>query len=175
MTLDQLTNLCGYANRAEIFLPYLNVAMEKFDINTKQRQAMFLAQILHESGGLKWTRELASGKAYEGRQDLGNVFPGDGVKFKGAGLIMITGRHNFSVASQALFGDDRLLHTPELLTTPQYASLSAAWWWSQHGLNELADKGKFKQITKIINGGYNGEDQREAYYRKSLSLIHDHV
>lgn len=171
MTEAQLAELCGSEKRAAIFAPYLTDAMVRFDINTKRRQAMFLAQILHESGGLRWTRELASGKAYEGREDLGNIFPGDGPRFKGAGLIMITGRHNFSIASRALFGGDRLLQTPELLTTPQFASLSAAWWWKTHGLNEIADTGNVKAATRRVNGGLNGMAEREKYYKKAFEVL----
>lgn len=171
MTVQQLAELCGSEKRAGVFAGHLTDAMAQYSINTKQREAAFLAQILHESGGLRWTRELASGKAYEGRKDLGNIFDGDGPRFKGRGLIMITGRYNYLDCSKALFGDDRLLSTPELLTTPQYASLSGAWWWQSHGLNELADRGEFRHITKVINGGYNGEAEREAYYKKALRIL----
>lgn len=171
MTETQLAELCGSNARAAIFADYLIDAMTKFQINTKQRESMFMAQIMHESGGLRWTRELSSGRQYEGRKDLGNVFPGDGAKFKGAGLIMITGRTNFIEASKALFGDTRLVVNPELLTTPQFASYSAAWWWKKHGLNEIADTGDFRRTTKIINGGLNGEVDRDAYYRRASILM----
>jgi len=171
MTEQQLSELCGSEKRAAVFVGYLSDAMARFDINTKQREAMFLAQILHESGGLQWTRELSSGKQYEGRTDLGNTEKGDGAKYKGAGLLMITGRDNFLAASKGLFGDDRLLANPELLTTPQFASYSAAWWWKFHGLNEIADKGDFKTTTKIINGGLNGETDRKTYYNLAIKVI----
>jgi len=84
---------------------------------------------------------------------------------------MITGRANFAEASKALFGDDRLLVNPELLTTPQFASYSAAWWWKAHGLNDLADMGNFPATTRRINGGLNGEVEREAYFAKAKDIL----
>lgn len=171
MTQDQIADLCGSAKRAEIFYPYLADSLPSFGITGRLREAAFLAEIMHESGSLVYTREIASGKAYEGRKDLGNVFPGDGVRFKGRGLIQITGRTNYSQASKGLFGDDRLLTTPELLATPQFAAISAAWWWKQKGLNELADRGKLVPITRVVNGGLNGEAEREAYYRLALDIL----
>jgi putative chitinase len=127
--------------------------------------AAFLAQVLHESGGLRYTRELASGEAYEGRGDLGNVQTGDGVRFKGRGLLQITGRTNYAACSRGIFGDTRLLDTPALLEIPRYAALSAAWWWDTHGLSELADAGDFDRITRRINGGYNGRAERNRFYK----------
>lgn len=171
MTTNQLTAICGSEKRAEVFADYLTQAMSQYEINTIPRQAMFLGQIMHESGGLRWVRELASGKAYEGRKDLGNIYPGDGERFRGRGLIMITGRRNYSLASLALFDDYRLLTSPDLLAAPNLASRSAAWWWYSHGLNRLADEGKFKTITRRINGGLNGLEDRETYYQKALEIL----
>ena len=101
--------------------------MPKYDINTTQRVQCFLSQLAHESGCFVYTREIASGIAYEGRADLGNTQPGDGKKFKGRGLIQITGRNNYKECSRALFGDDRLLTNPALLEEPRYATESACW------------------------------------------------
>lgn len=155
--------------RAETFLEPMNAAMDEFEINTPARQAAFLAQIAHESGSLRYVKEIASGDAYEGRGDLGNTQEGDGVRFKGRGLIQITGRANYAQCGAALGLD--LLAEPELLETPENACRSAAWFWHSRGLNELADAGEFRLITKRINGGYNGLSDRQAYYIKAKEVL----
>ncbi len=161
------------ATDANKFLPYINSAMSKYSINTPERILAFLSQIGEESAHLKATEEYASGSDYEGRTDLGNTVAGDGVKYKGRGLIMSTGRSNYLQLSKAL-GVDFINH-PELLALPKNAVQSSAWWWKNHGLNEVADtmdinksltdpqnKTAFDRITKIINGGYNGLAQRQS-------------
>ena len=170
VTLDELQAIMPHAGkRAEIFLAPLNSAMETYEINTPQREAAFLAQIAHESGSLKYVRELASGEAYEGRQDLGNDQPGDGVRYKGRGLLQITGKANYRACAESLGVD--LVAEPHLLERPDLACLSAAWFWKTHGLNELADKGDFKLITKRINGGYTHYAERVAFYEKAQSVL----
>lgn len=144
------------------FLEPLNAAMEEFDINTPLRQAAFIAQLAHESGQFRYVRELASGAAYEGRKDLGNTKPGDGVRYRGRGLIQITGRANYASCGQALGAN--FIDQPELLEQPQYATKSACWFWKDRGLNELADAGEFEKITRRINGGLNGLADRKAFY-----------
>lgn len=124
------------ANRDK-YLPHLNKYMAEFGIDNKDRVAAFLAQIGHESAELRYSEEIASGAAYEGRRDLGNVQPGDGRKFKGRGLIQITGRSNYEQISKA-FGVD-FINNPQLLATPEYAVKSACWWWNSRKLNEKAD------------------------------------
>lgn len=157
--------------RIDTYLGPLNAAMELYHINTAQRAAAFLAQLAHESGELRYVQEIASGAAYEGREDLGNNEVGDGVRYKGRGLIQITGRSNYINCSLALFDDYRLLDEPALLESPKYAVLSAAWFWHSHNLNALADKGDFKAITRKINGGYNGLADRERYYKRALEAF----
>ena len=147
------------------FCKPLNDAMDEFHINTPTRQAAFLAQIGHESGSLRYVRELASGGAYEGRVDLGNTEPGDGVKFKGRGLIQITGKANYAACGAAL--DEDLLGTPELLELPDLAARSAGWFWTTHGCNELADAGNFQKLTRRINGGLNGLAERMALWDRA--------
>jgi putative chitinase len=160
MTFEQLRRALPFAsanNFGKFYAP-LATAMLTYGITTPKRQAAFLAQIAHESGSLAYVREIASGQAYEGRSDLGNVEPGDGVRFKGRGLIQITGRANYNDVSFALgvnFAAD-----PSKLEQPEYAAMSAAWFWHKHGLNGLADRDAFGSITKIINGGFNGLDDR---------------
>lgn len=160
--------------RAQKWAPALSLAMDGANINNRRRMAAFLAQIGHESGSLVYTKELGGEKylsKYEGRKDLGNTQPGDGVKFAGRGLIQVTGRANYAKASQALFGDDRLLRTPELLEQPEWASKSAAWYWTTRNLNALADQDRFTDITRAINGGTNGLEDRKARYRYALAVL----
>lgn len=160
--------------RAQKWAPALSLAMDGAGINNRRRMAAFLAQIGHESGSLVYTKELGGDKylsKYEGRADLGNTHKGDGVKFAGRGLIQVTGRANYSRASHALFGDDRLLDSPELLEQPEWAAKSAAWYWTSRNLNALADQDRFTDITRAINGGTNGLDDRKQRYRLALSVL----
>jgi len=171
IALADLKRICPLS-RVERMAPFvepLNAAMTEFDITTPARQAMFLAQLAHESGGFRYVREIASGEAYEDRADLGNDYPGDGVKFKGRGLIQITGRTNYSACGAALGLD--LLSQPELLEPPANAARSAGWFWYSRGLNALADVDDFKRITKRINGGLNGYEERLAYYNRARKVM----
>lgn len=160
--------------RAQKWATALTAAMEEGKINTRLRQAAFLAQIGHESGSLVFVKELGGPSyfaKYDGRKDLGNTQPGDGAKFCGRGLIQVTGRANYRTASQVLFGDERLLFSPELLEKPEWAAKSAVWFWSTRNLNELADADRFTDLTKKINGGTNGLEDRKARYRLALSVL----
>lgn len=160
--------------RAQKWAPALTLAMTDGKINTRLRIAAFLAQIGHESGSLLYSKELGGPQyfaKYEGRKDLGNTQPGDGALFAGRGLIQVTGRANYGKASQALFGDDRLLKNPELLEQSDWAAKSAVWYWSTRNLNALADQDRFTDITRAINGGTNGLEDRKARYRLALSVL----
>ena len=170
MTQDQLQEITTASQqRVDLFYPYLSKYMTMFDVVGKLRESAFLGQVLWESGNLRYTKEIASGIEYEGRKDLGDTHPGDGVKYKGRGLIQITGESNYKEISN-VFGEDFINH-PELLETPRFACKSAAWWFKHHGLNELADKGNFRAITKIVNGGYNGLAGRTLIYEKALKVL----
>jgi len=158
--------------RAGLYAAHMGNAMVEFDIDSPTRQAAFLAQIAHESGELRYVRELASGQAYEGRRDLGNTRPGDGAKYRGRGLIQITGRANYAECSRALYDDASiLLSDPEQLEQPDPACRSAAWFWRSRRLNEMADQGYFRGITRRINGDYNGLAEREAYWRRARLVL----
>ena len=157
------------ATNREVYLPFLNKYMPEYGIHNHSRICAFLAQIGHESAELKYSRELASGQAYEGRKDLGNVVKGFGVKYKGRGLIQITGFYNYEKITEAFKVD--FLKEPELLETPKYATMSACWWWKTHGLNEIADNGDFRMITKIINGGYNGWEDRVRLWNLAKNVL----
>lgn len=163
MNLAQLLKIMPYAHdRAPDFLDSLNATMDEFEINTPARQAAFLSQIGHESGQLRYVRELASGAAYEGRVDLGNSEPGDGERFRGRGLIQITGRRNYIACGTAL--DVDCIEQPELLELPNNACRSAGWFWQTHGLNGLADAGDQVAVTRRVNGGTNGLADRLALF-----------
>ncbi len=164
VTDQQLRKIMPFSSstRRAILTPALCKALDEFDISTNLRIAAFLAQIAHESGSLTYLQEIASGAAYEGRADLGNTQPGDGVRYKGRGLIQITGRANYLKCGEALGLD--LIANPNFLTAPDPAAKSAAWFWKTHGCNELADTQNFDAITKKINGGLNGKKERDQFY-----------
>lgn len=170
ITGTQLQSIMPFAKaRIPSFVAPLNGAMHEFHINSPIRQAAFIAQIAHESGELRYVEEIASGSAYEGRKDLGNTQPGDGMKYKGRGLIQITGRNNYLECGKALGVD--LVTQPEILETNDLACRSAAWFWASHGLNDLADKGDFERITKRINGGLNGYQERLVYHARAKMAL----
>lgn len=135
--------------------------LAEYEINTPRRQAHFLAQLAHESAGFKTTVEYASGEAYEGRRDLGNREPGDGKRFKGRGLIQLTGRSNYVQASREMGVD--LIRSPELAAQFPHALRIAGWFWKTRGLNAIADRDDVIAITRKINGGLNGIDDRKRY------------
>lgn len=155
--------------RLELFLPHIVSTMSRYEINTPQRIRMFLAQVGHESGQFRYVKELASGEAYEGRKDLGNTEAGDGVRYKGRGLIQITGKRNYTLCGIGL--DLPLLEQPELLESPANAAHSAGWYWHNNNLNSLCDAGLFKQLTRRINGGYNGYADRYKLYQRAFDII----
>lgn len=176
VTAEQLLAVMPTAReRVELFVSPFNAALARWGIDTPLRAAHFLAQVAHESGEFRWLRELwgptAAQMAYEGRHDLGNTEPGDGERFKGRGLIQITGRTNYAKASQGLYGDGRLLDHPELLEQREGACDSAGWFWASHGLNALADEDNLLAVTKRINGGSNGLMYRSLYLGRAKQAL----
>lgn len=171
MTNEQLRQIATRATLVSIntYAPLLNRYMHNYNICGKLREAAFLATVIHESGHFRYTREIASGAAYEGRKDLGNIHKGDGVKFRGRGLIQLTGRSNYERASKALGVD--FVSRPELIEQPDFATMVSCWWWNMKGLNEVADTGDFRKVTRIVNGGYNGFSDREFWYKKALEIL----
>jgi predicted chitinase len=155
--------------RLDAHWPYINPALEKAAINTPSRIAAFLAQLAHESGEYRYMEELASGADYEGREDLGNVMPGDGVKYKGHGPIQVTGRTNHMLCGQALKLD--LINNPRLICEPQYGTASACWFWNSKALSALADRDWFLTITRRVNGGFNGLTDRIRYWNRNRVIL----
>lgn len=180
ITEQQLLQILPNARAAAgVFVSPLNQAMAEFQINTPTRVAAFLAQIGHESGHLRFVRELG-GAAYLAKYDTGRLAErlgntpeadGDGQLYRGRGLIQITGRRNYQLCSIGLFGDFRLLLEPVLLEQPEWAAKSAAWFWFTNGLNVLADGGRFLEITKRINGGTNGIAERRHLWGKAREVL----
>lgn len=185
MTPEQLAACtgCPRASLAASWLEPIEAAMAAYGIDTPARQAAFLAQVGHESGGLQYAREIwgptPTQARYEGRADLGNTQPGDGKRFRGHGLIQVTGRANHAAARDRLrakfaasgpwvpdFEAD-----PEALALPEWAAMSAADFWNAHGLNALADAGDFEKITRRINGGLNGYADRLARYDQAREVL----
>lgn len=169
--------------RAELFAPALSVGMAFYGIDTPERQAAFLAQIGHESGGLRWTSEIwgptAQQERYEPPSDLaerlGNTQAGDGSRYRGRGLIQTTGRANYRRVTQRL--RERFPGVPDFEADPlalmetQWAALSACDYWDWKCLNALADSGDFKTITRKINGGLTGYlDRLTRYEAGKLAL-----
>ena len=174
ITAQQLLQILPNAGQsAGVFVPVLNTAMNRFQITGAKRIAAFIAQIGHESGQLKYMKEIwgptKAQTKYEGRADLGNTVKGDGSKYRGRGLIQITGRANYLECGEALGLD--LIKQPELLEKPQHACMSAAWFWASNGLNTLADAGKFEAVTQRINGGQTGAADRLALHARAMKVL----
>jgi predicted chitinase len=187
--VKKIMPLCPSARRAEFF-PFIQQAMQEFEITTFLRKAAFLAQLAHESAELKFMEEIASGAAYEGRTDLGNTHPGDGKRYKGRGPIQLTGRTNYRKYGGKLGLD--LENNPTIAATKEVGFRIAGLFWKDHGLNDLADKGSqivnvtrtrkngttfveqhpaFDAITFKINGGFNGREDRIKYYERAKGVL----
>ncbi|MEN5304839.1 MULTISPECIES: glycoside hydrolase family 19 protein [unclassified Pseudomonas] len=164
---------------AGVFLSALNVTLPRWEIDNPKRVAAFIAQVGHESGQFRYVKELGSDR-YLARYDTGNLAlrlgntpqaDGDGQLYCGRGLIQVTGRNNYQACSRALFGDERLLAQPQLLEQPRWACESAAWFWHSRGLNALADRGEFNRITRHINGGLNGLEDRLKLWARAREVL----
>ena len=159
-------------NIPDSVLEQIPEAADKFNITTNLRLAHFLSQCAHESGNWKFKVELASGKAYEGRKDLGNIHPGDGVKYKGRGFVQTTGRANYEKFSKFI-GEDCVAN-PNLISD-KYPLASAGFFFNSNKLWTICDLGStdevVKKVTKRVNGGYNGLEDRLKYFKKYWDLL----
>lgn len=182
MTPETLARCTGaHMREALLFAPIIDQAMKAYGITTPQRQAAFLAQVGHESGGLLWTTEIwgptIAQQNYEGRHDLGNTQPGDGSRFRGHGLLQTTGRANHARTRDRLRAKFPTMSVPDFeaepkrLAEPMWAALSAADYWEDRGLNGLADAGDFMRVTRRINGGVNGYEQRLALFNTAKEVL----
>ena len=157
-------------DKIERYFDPLIRGMKKYDITTHRRMTHFLAQLAHETASFRYAEEIADGSAYEGRGDLGNTELGDGKRFKGRGLIQLTGRSNYAAYSQDSGVD--CVARPEVVATDPFVAVDVAcWYWNKHQLNRLADQDDVKAVTKVINGGYNGLDDRVAYLNRAKAVL----
>lgn len=173
ITDEQLKQIYPYSTQTnrDKYLPYINQFSKEYQMNTPEILCAFLAQIGHESGQLRYVEEIATGKAYENRKDLGNIVKGDGIFYKGRGLIQITGRSNYTSLSETLKID--FVTNPYLLKEPIYAVLSAFWYWDTRKLKKwstLKDS-DFVTLTKRINGGLNGYKNRVEIWNRAKRLL----
>ncbi|QRI46306.1 lytic enzyme [Xanthomonas phage X2] len=166
------TVAAGLGFSAEIAV-LLEAGCIRYGLTSPLEKSHFLAQVAHESASGKWLEELASGKAYEGRKDLGNTQPGDGVRFKGRGLIQVTGRSNYGRYSAWQYGDTRVVATPGMLAQLPDAVDAAFWYWTvaRPQLKSLALADDVVGVTKAINGGTNGLDDRKAKLAQAKRLF----
>lgn len=183
ITREQLKAIMPNALSKDIdtYLPLLNEIMPTFGIDTPLRECHFLAQIAQESGELRYSREVASGKAYDtGRlaKILGNTpqADGDGQKYKGRGLIQLTGTANYRRFNEYLKKNVSgelvdVLAKPETVEIPKYSVMVACWFFQTAGCVALSDKDDVKAVTKRINGGYNGLTQRMAYLSRAKKAL----
>ena len=172
ITPEMLREIAGTSTSKKVvdgLVEYLPEVMKKYEINTKLRIAHFLAQLAHESAHFRTLEEYASGQAYEGRADLGNVRRGDGHRYKGRGAIQLTGRYNYRKMGDILGID--LENNPELAATPKVSAYVAGEFWTSKNLNELADADNLKRITRKINGGYNGLQDRKEKLQVAKSVM----
>ena len=191
ITSQQLKNIAVHADPRiiDVVVTHFNDLSTIYGLNTPIRAAHFFAQLIHESGSFRHVREIASGQAYEGRADLGNTHPGDGVKYKGHGYIQVTGRNNHAACPKHIFGNEQtLIDDPELLCQPRHAMHSAMWFWNSRDLNVYADKpeawrkeiifkkkkkpvNNFEYVTYRINGGFNGVTDRMTHFSVAVNEL----
>jgi putative chitinase len=163
------------ADKLKAITDALNATFDRYEINTPLRIAHFLAQVLHESSAFYYSVEIwgntEAQKRYDTRTDLGNTpeLDGDGYKYRGRGWIQVTGKTNYGLVSQELGKD--FLRNPDLLATAPYDSLSAGWYWNKRKLNAWADADDILTITKKINGGFNGLNDRKMWLVKAKQVI----
>ncbi|MFD4182473.1 glycoside hydrolase family 19 protein [Rhodococcus sp. NPDC058514] len=157
------------AEKVAEYVAPLNAAMERGGIDNPVRQAAFIAQLAVESDSFRTFEEYASGRAYEGRADLGNTQAGDGERYKGRGAIQITGRYNYESLSQ-FTGVDFVAH-PELVEAPENAFTTAVWYWQSRSLNQVADSAGIVRVSELVNGGHHALERRVADFQRGLDVL----
>jgi len=158
------------AAKIDLYYEPLVAAMKKYDITSNLRMAHFIAQIGHETASFRFAEEIADGSAYEGRSDLGNTQSGDGKRFKGRGLIQLTGRANYTAYSKDSGVD--YVANPQLVASDPFVGVDVAcWFWNKRRISNLADKDDVRAVTKAINGGFNGLDDRIEYLVRAKAVL----
>ena len=169
VTESQLQQM-GWNNVNDALIEDLNSTLRNNDITTVERIRHFISQCAHESGLGFYSREIADGTAYEGRSDLGNIYPGDGPKFKGAGYIQLTGRYNYQQFANHM-NDQRIMEGVDYVAA-NYPWSSAGFWWNANNMNALVDDGAtVRQVTLRVNGGLRGLSDREEQYQKAVTIF----
>ncbi|CAL5995860.1 Chitinase [Hexamita inflata] len=169
VTMAQLKQL-GWTKLTDSLLADLNKAISFYNLSGIQSIRHFISQCAHESALGYYTAEIADGSAYEGRKDLGNIYPGDGPKFKGAGFIQMTGRSNYQSFANSI-GDQNVMEG-WYYVAPKYPWKSAGYWWYKNGMTAFCNNGAtVEEVTKRVNGGYNGLESRRAYYNKCVKIF----
>ena len=158
------------ASKLELYFEPLKNGMTKYGITTALQAAHFISQLGHESMSFLFSEEIASGAAYEGRSDLGNTQPGDGRRFKGRGLIQLTGRANYAAYSK-FTGVDYLAQPDKLSADPVAAVDVSCWFWKDRGVDKLAERDDLKAVTRRINGGFNGLDDRMHNLHRAKAVL----
>jgi putative chitinase len=171
ITKEMLKKIAPYSKDVIIsaLVEPLNEHLPKYGVDTHLRVTHFLAQAAHETAGFKTLEEYASGQAYEGRKDLGNTKPGDGKKYKGRGIFQLTGRANYKTFGKKIGKD--LEGNPILAGDAETSVLIALEYWNNRKLSPLADKDDVTAITKKINGGLNGFEDRKKYLAKAKKIV----
>lgn len=173
ITKEMLKKIAPYAKDHILtaLVDPLNEHLPKYGLNNKTRVKHFLAQAAHETAGFKTLEEYATGAAYEGRKDLGNTQKGDGKRYKGRGIFQLTGRANYKTFGKKIGKD--LENNPMLAGDAETSVLIALEYWNNRKLTPLADKEDITNITKKINGGLNGFDDRKKYLAKAEKILPD--
>jgi len=199
ITLEQLNAIFGPSDKYKNFVEPLNKILPLYEINTTKRIAAFIANVGHESGKFAHVAEnlnyseqgllntfgkyfnaesaksyarnpqMIADRVYANRLGNGDVASGDGYRYRGRGLIQLTGKENYQKFATSL--GKSLEETVKYLETPEGACASAGWFWNSRKLNALADKDEFTQVCKVINGGTIGLSERIAYYNKALNIL----
>jgi len=191
ITVDDLKAIApgGKKTNFKLFLllvNYMNEYFPQFEIDTPAEYRHIISQLAHESDSFNTLQEYASGSAYEGRKDLGNIYKGDGIRFKGRGPIQTTGRNNYKILGVKAGNPNKFINNPELLETPQWGIWSACIYWSDRSLNDIANMpddtkiwskklnrnlSPIEYITWRVNGGFNGLQERIKFYERAKQVI----
>lgn len=188
LTVELLKQIMPQARKSKLeeFLIYLREYYKFAGLNTAKRMSSFLSQVGHESLEFLYMEEIASGKAYEGRKDLGNVRIGDGQRFKGRGPIQLTGRKNYEKFTLWVLKNQKAIwefppksipnfvEKPNLVSTMEWGLLAAIWYWQSRKINEASDKIEGFDIeipTRRVNGGVNGLAERTEYYKRAITIL----
>ncbi|GAB4135893.1 MAG: hypothetical protein Fur0046_09150 [Cyanobacteria bacterium J069] len=180
VTPDQILQIIGSTqlrDRVIAMTPGINATFEKFEINTPLRIAHFFGQVLHESGGFRYLREIWGPTDAQRRYEppsslaktLGNTQPGDGARYMGRGVIQLTGRSNYAQFSKAMGVD--FVANPDLVASPQYAVTAAGWFWQTRKINQHADRDDLTAVTRVVNGGRNGLADRQKYLTRAKQVL----